>query len=84
MWTEAKSYCDSFALAGQGWRLPTKIELESICRVARLVVAPLERERECTIAVRQDAQQVLGRSQRDARDQRPHADILAVQVTVCN
>jgi hypothetical protein len=29
-WAEAKSYCASLSLAGQGWRLPTKIELESI------------------------------------------------------
>jgi hypothetical protein len=29
-WAEAKSYCTSLPLAGQGWRLPTKIELESI------------------------------------------------------
>jgi hypothetical protein len=35
-WAEAKSYCDGITLAGQSdWRLPTKIELESIVDVTK-------------------------------------------------
>lgn len=29
-WTEAKNYCQQLDLAGGGWRLPSKIELESL------------------------------------------------------
>ncbi|HEX7480714.1 MAG TPA: DUF1566 domain-containing protein [Polyangiales bacterium] len=29
-WAEAKAYCVGLSLAGTGWRLPTKAELESI------------------------------------------------------
>lgn len=34
-WMEAMQYCESLSLDGMGWRLPTKIELESIMDLTR-------------------------------------------------
>ncbi len=34
-WQEAKDYCESLKLAGGGWRMPTRLELESILDFTR-------------------------------------------------